>query len=149
VRPRPAHDWQPRHGITYYRCHPENNNRGRPDKYAGHPATIYMREDLIMTQVNQFFAERVFGPQRHTLFLADLDTVEDTARQERAAQRQRLQRKLADTVRKQNNVLRQAEDADPTDPFTQGLPALQRPGNRTPDAAGDHHRTGRPGRRGT
>jgi hypothetical protein len=40
----------PRHGTTYYRCHPENNNRGRPDKYAGHPATVYMREDLIMVE---------------------------------------------------------------------------------------------------
>lgn len=111
----------PRHSTTYYRCHPENNNRGRPDKYAGHPATIYMREDLIMTEVNRFFAERVFGAERRELFMADLDEVDETAQREREAQRQRLQRKLADTVRKQDNVLRQAEDADPTDPFTQGL----------------------------
>jgi hypothetical protein len=104
-----------------YRCHPENNNRGRPDKYAGHPATIYMREDLIMIEVNRFFAERIFGPQRRELFLADLDQVDDTAQRERQAQRQRLQHKLADTACKQDNVLRQAEDADPTDPFTQGL----------------------------
>lgn len=74
-----------------------------------------------MTEVNRFFTERVFGPQRRELFLADLDVVDDTARRERSAQRQRLQRKLADTVRKQDNVLRQAEDANPTDPFTQGL----------------------------
>lgn len=65
-----------------------------------------MREDLIMTEVNRLFAQRVFGPQRRQLFLADLDDVDDTARRERDGQRQRLQRKLADTVRKQDNVLR-------------------------------------------
>lgn len=111
----------PRHGITYYRCHPENNNRGRPDKYAGHPATIYMREDLIMNQVNRFFADRVFGPRRRELFLTDLAEVDDTAHRERQDRLQRLRRKLADTVRKQDNVLGQAEDADPRDPFAQGL----------------------------
>lgn len=70
---------------------------------------------------NGAVTERVFGPQRRQLFLADLDEVDDTARQERVAQRQRLQRKLGDTVRKHDNVLRQAEDADPNDPFTHGL----------------------------
>ncbi|MDQ3785675.1 MAG: recombinase family protein [Actinomycetota bacterium] len=89
----------PRHNTTYYRCHPENNNRGRPDKYAGHPATIYMREDLIMTEVSKFFAERVFGPGRRELFLSDLDEVDDSARRKREEQRQRLQRKLADIAR--------------------------------------------------
>lgn len=111
----------PRHGRTYYRCHPENNNRGRPDKYAGHLATIYMREDLIMAEVNRFFSERVFGSQRREQFLTDLDAIDDSAQRDRAEQRQRLQHKLADTTRKQDNVLRQAEDADPRDPFAQGL----------------------------
>jgi site-specific DNA recombinase len=69
----------PRHGVTYYRCHPANNNRGRPDKYAGHPATIYMREDLIMAEVSRFFADRVFGSHRRQLFLAELNTADDDA----------------------------------------------------------------------
>ncbi len=121
MRLRPTDDRKLRHGTVYYRCHPANNNRGRPDKYAGHPATIYLREDLILTEVNRFFAERIFGPQRRELFRADLAQVEDTARREHQAQLQRLRRTLADTVRKQDNVLRQAEDADPRDPFTLGL----------------------------
>jgi hypothetical protein len=111
----------PRHGRTYYRCHPENNNRGRPDKYEGHPATIYMREDIIVAAVNEFFAERVFGRARRDLFVAELNEAGDGERREREVQRGRLQRKLADATRKQDNVLRQAEDAEPNDPFTQGL----------------------------
>jgi len=46
---------------------------------------------------------------------------DDTARRERQAQLRRLRRKLADTMRKQDNVLRQAVNADPRDPFTHGL----------------------------
>lgn len=111
----------PRRGVTYYRCHPANNNRGRPDKYEGHPATVYMREDLIMNVVNQFFAERVFGPKRRGLFAASLDNLDTAATQERFEQRERAQRQLADIARKQDNVLRQVEDGDPDDPFTQRL----------------------------
>lgn len=106
---------------VYYRCHPATNNRGRPDKHAGHPPTIYIREDVIAAEVNRLLAERIFGHRRRQLLLADLNVVDDTAQRERDTRRQRLQRRLADTTRKQQNVLRQAEDADPHDPFTRGL----------------------------
>lgn len=105
----------------YYRCHPATNNRGRPDKHAGHPATIYIREDLIATVVERFFSERVFGPHRRKLLLADIDTVGDTARREQQDRSQRLRRQLAELERKQDNVVNQAEDADAADPFTQRL----------------------------
>ncbi|MFD9734641.1 recombinase family protein [Umezawaea sp. NPDC059074] len=107
--------------VVYYRCHPLTNNRGRPDKYADHPPTVYMREDLILTEVTRFFTERVFGPQRSELFLAGLSLVDDTAKRKYEGQHLRLQRKLAEAARKQENVLRQAEEADPRDPFTHGL----------------------------
>jgi len=80
-----------------------------------------MREDLIMAEVSRFFAERVFGPNRRELFMAALDTADDAVSRDREEQRQRLRRKLADITRKQGNVLGQAESADPTDPFVQGL----------------------------
>ncbi len=110
-----------RPGGVYYRCYPAGNNRGRPDKHEGHPPTVYMREDLIMAEVSRFFAERVFGPNRRELFLAALDTADDAASRDREEQRQRLRRRLADIASKQDNVLGQAESADPTDPFVQGL----------------------------
>ncbi|MFI6031104.1 hypothetical protein [Amycolatopsis magusensis] len=62
------------------------------------------------------------GPAgRTTLFLSELDEVDEGPQRERAEKRQRLQHKLADTTRKLDNILRQAEDADPADPSTQGL----------------------------
>ncbi|WP_238412395.1 recombinase family protein [Saccharothrix deserti] len=108
-------------GIIYYRCHPAGNNRGRPDKHEGHPPTVYVREDLILDRLDAFFTERVFGPRRRELLLADINNGDDTRSQELATQRQRLQRKIADATRKQDNLLHQAEDADPRDPFAQGL----------------------------
>ncbi|GDY33904.1 recombinase family protein [Gandjariella thermophila] len=110
-----------RHNSAYYMCWPRNNNRGRPDKYAGHPKAVYLREDAILDAVSRFFADRVFGPHRRELLAADLDQVDDRAARQRQAERERLQRALADIARRQHSILRQAQDGDPDDPFTKGL----------------------------
>ena len=41
---------------AYYLCWPRNNNRGRADKYEGHPKTVYIREDELLR-----FYEKVFS----------------------------------------------------------------------------------------
>lgn len=43
-----------RHNSGYYMCHPAPNNRGRPDKYAGHEKAAYIREDAILDAVSAF-----------------------------------------------------------------------------------------------
>jgi hypothetical protein len=110
-----------RHKSAYYMCHPKGNNRGRPDKYARHPKAAYIREDLILDAVSAFYTDRVFGPQRRELLAAEVAGTEDRETRQRDADRERLQRALADLARRQNNVLRQAQDGDPDDPFTHGL----------------------------
>jgi DNA invertase Pin-like site-specific DNA recombinase len=105
---------------AYYLCWPRNNNRGRPDKYAGH-AAVYVREDAILDAVARFFADRVFGTERRAILAADLAGVDDRATHERQTERERLQRTLADVVRRQNSIMRQAQDGDPDDPFTKAL----------------------------
>ncbi len=110
-----------RHHSTYYMCHPRANNRGRADKYAGHEKAAYIREDALLDAVSAFYADRVFGPHRRDLLAADLTTVDDRESRQREAERDRLQRALADLVRRQDNVMRQAQDCDPDDPFGQGL----------------------------
>ncbi|MGI8310049.1 recombinase zinc beta ribbon domain-containing protein [Saccharopolyspora hattusasensis] len=42
-----------RHNRPYYLCWPRDNNRGRPDKYEGHPRTVYLREDAVLDAVCQ------------------------------------------------------------------------------------------------
>lgn len=105
-----------RHNKPYYLCWPRNNNRGRPDKYEGHPKTVYLREDHVLDAVSRFFADRVFGPHRRELLAADLDGIDDRATRQRQAECERLQRVLADIARRQNSILRQAQDGDPDDP---------------------------------
>src|SRR5215470_12344699 len=111
-----------RHNRAYYLCWPRNNNRGRPDKYANHPKAVYIREDAILDAVSRFFADRVFGPQRREILTADLAGIDDQAARTRQTERQRLQRVIADVARRQNSILRQAQDSDdPNDPFTKAL----------------------------
>jgi site-specific DNA recombinase len=47
--------------------------------------------------------------------------MDDRETRQREADRERLQRTLADLARRQHNVMRQAQDAEPDDPFGQGL----------------------------
>jgi len=107
-----------RHNSTYYMCHPASNNRGRPDKHA---KAAYIREDALLDAVSAFYGDRVFGPHRRDLLAADLATVDDRETRQREAERERLQRTLADLARRQDNVMRQAQDSEPGDPFAQGL----------------------------
>ena len=110
-----------RRECAYYLCWPRNNNRGRPDKHAEHPKTIYLREDALLDAASRFFADRIFGPQRRELLAAELDSIDDREAQQRHTERERLQRVLADIDRRQDSLLRQAQDGDPDDPFTKGL----------------------------
>jgi site-specific DNA recombinase len=112
-----------RHGSVYYRCYPRANNRGRPDRYTGHPTMVYVNEAVLLDALDAFYADRVFGPRRRDLLAADLDGLDDTAARQRERDRQRHQRALAGITRRQHNLLRQAQDAEPADPFTAGLRA--------------------------
>ena len=106
---------------VFYICWPRANNRGRDDTLDGHPKTVRIREDVLDTAIAEFYTERVFGRSRVALLTADMASYDDRAAQERAAERARLQKKIDDLVRKQGNLLRQAQEGDPDDPFTQGL----------------------------
>ena len=76
-----------RHERVYYMCWPRNNNRGRADKYEGHPKAVYIREDDVLDAVSRFFADRVFGPHRRAILAADLVGVDDRATEARQADR--------------------------------------------------------------
>lgn len=106
---------------TYYQCWPRANNRGRPDKYEGHPKAVYLREDAVLDAVNTVFNDSVFGPDRHTVLAAELATADTTQAERRSVERERLQRVLADIARQQAAIMTQARAGDPNDPFTQAL----------------------------
>ena len=113
----------PRGKNVYYLCWPRANNRGRPDKHTGHPATVYLREHHLLAVIGDFYAQRVFGPDRRDLLAADLATIDDRQARARDTARDRHQRALAELERRQQNLLRQAQDAGPDDPFGAALRA--------------------------
>jgi site-specific DNA recombinase len=71
---------------TYYTCshNPDNPRHTAPE---GHPRTISVREDALLDVIRDFFAQRVFGPERAALLTADLPATaaEDAARRNRQA----------------------------------------------------------------
>lgn len=110
-----------RHNSVYYRCYPSGNNRARPDRHLGHPKMVYINEKVLLEALDSFYNDRVFGPHRRELLAAELDGLDDTAAQQRQHERERHQRVLADITRRQHNLMRQAQDAEPGDPFAAGL----------------------------
>jgi site-specific DNA recombinase len=74
----------PDYSSTYYTCHhdPANPRHTVPET---HPRTISVREDALLEVIRQFFAERVFGPDRAALLAADLpaSAADDQARQDK------------------------------------------------------------------
>ncbi|WP_081855511.1 recombinase family protein [Saccharopolyspora rectivirgula] len=108
-------------GQNYYRCWPKNNNRGRMDRLDDHPNTVYMREDVLLSALNDAYGTYLFSKDRLNLLADTVDQGVDQAELERVARRDRLNKQLAELTRKQDNLLAQAEDADPGDPFIKGL----------------------------
>jgi site-specific DNA recombinase len=84
VRPYPGHP-----GYVYYDC-PHNPNSPRHQAAApDHPRTVRVREDDLLTVIRQFFATRVFGPDRAAMLAARLPATaaEDTTRREQETTR--------------------------------------------------------------
>ncbi|WP_280358664.1 hypothetical protein [Nocardia otitidiscaviarum] len=94
---------------------------GTPRQVRRPPRTVIIREDAVLDAVSKFYANRVFGTHRQHLLAADIASIDDRAAKQRQAERERLQRSLDDPHRRQNSVLRQAQDGDPEDPFTKAL----------------------------
>ena len=70
----------PSRKYVYYSCNPKKGHR--PED---HPNTIYVREDVMLDRLQQFFAEHVFGKDRAALLAETLDgTAAETARARRA-----------------------------------------------------------------
>lgn len=62
-----------RHQISYYACELDpNEHRGRP-WFASHPKSLWIREEILLKSISDFFATRVFGPDRRTHLQAQLE----------------------------------------------------------------------------
>jgi site-specific DNA recombinase len=80
VRPHPEHD-----GYIYYRCPHNPKNPRHVAAAPDHPTTVKVREDDLLSELGDFFATRIFGPDRAALLAAMLpaNAAETTARREK------------------------------------------------------------------
>jgi hypothetical protein len=107
--------------VVYYLCWPGKNNQGKADLHPGLPTSIRVREDELLEAICRFYADRIFGAERRAILEQDLGRIDDTAVQEREAERTRQQKLLATIARQQDSIMKQAREGDPDDPFTTGL----------------------------
>ena len=105
----------------YYRC---PHDRSIPRHAAAHPQhpTVIVREDDLMTALTEFFAKRVFGPDRAAMLAAALpeSATEQTA--QRAAKAAALRRQLTKIDTAEKALISELEaPADPSDRAAQAL----------------------------
>lgn len=96
-----------RHQIPYYACQPDpNHNRDAP-WFRTHPKGLWIREEIVLGAVAEFFAVRVFGPDRRVHLAADLTLVKQPATEPTQAQeRTALEASIATLERRQNRLIR-------------------------------------------
>ena len=84
-------------GHTYYRCtYGRSYGKVAADSIAGHGAACNVREDALLLAVEQFFAERLFGPMRLDLPGEQLGLQEQNNRTEAKRTAARLQAQIAE-----------------------------------------------------
>jgi site-specific DNA recombinase len=101
-----------RHGTSYYACQPKPGYR--PPGHTG-PASLWLREDILLDGLSGFLSQRIFGSGRQYLLNASLKAM-DTARQrERQQQRAALSRAIADNKTRSRNLIRSLEATEEPD----------------------------------
>ena len=85
------------------------------ERFPDHPASIWLREDVIAQAVAGFFSERIFGADRRACLEANLDQVDVRAESSRLARLNSLRRAIGDiAVRQDRLVLTIESQDDPT-----------------------------------
>ena len=97
-------------GTAYYVCTPKKHYR--PE---GHPPSFWVREDSLLTGLNDFLATRVFGQARHYLLDRNLRILDETRRREREQRIASLRQAISDSETKSKRLLRNMELVDEPD----------------------------------
>ncbi len=85
---------------TYYLCPHDPANPAHQAQAPGHPATVSIREDLLLEHARQGFATRIFGPDRAALLREQLpaSAAEQAAQRDKEAKQLRKKLKRIDTT---------------------------------------------------
>ncbi|MBO2454363.1 recombinase family protein [Actinomadura barringtoniae] len=96
---------------VYYLCDPAKGYV--PD---GHPKSFWLREDILMDAVSDFFSDNVFGPHRQNLLGTMLTEADDRALRDHQARLDTVRRAIEDIEARRRNLVRTLErTGDPDD----------------------------------
>ena len=85
-----------RKGITYYACAYRISYGDKAAEALGHGKWQYVREDMLLEQIDRFFATNIFGPTRLAAFRSQHRELAREVVATGAQERERIQRQLAD-----------------------------------------------------
>jgi site-specific DNA recombinase len=110
---------------VYYRCPHDWANPKHAHDHPDHPRTVRAPEQLLDRIAGQFFATRIFGPDRAALLAAQLPATDAAAAADRNAQQTALRARIARIETAQDSKILELEDppANPNDPGTQAYRA--------------------------
>ncbi|MDQ1307208.1 MAG: site-specific recombinase [Actinomycetota bacterium] len=100
----------------HYVCYPKNGQRP-----TGHPVSIIVREEPLLTFLGTFFNTHLLGPDRAEHLAATIRDQVPGPAPDHTHRLAALNQQIADLAGKQQRLLHQAENGDPSDPFTAGL----------------------------
>jgi site-specific DNA recombinase len=104
-----------RKGITYYACSYRISYGDKAAEALGHGKWQYVREDLLLEQIDRFFTTHVFGEDRLARFREQHTALMRELGDDGASERMRVERQLADIERRIDLQLRAIEaGVDPT-----------------------------------
>jgi hypothetical protein len=109
---------------AYYLCPHDSANPAHVAQAPGHPATVSVREDLLIEHARQFLATRIFGAERAALLREQLpaSVAEDAARREtEAAQLRKRLKKIDASEQAHIREVRALADLDPADPAVKAM----------------------------
>jgi site-specific DNA recombinase len=90
-----------RKGHTYMCCdYGRTYGETAAEQIDGHGKWLYLREDHLLPLVEQFFAERIFGPMRLQKLARQLRTHARQTRQKAATNEEQLRKRIADLDRR-------------------------------------------------
>jgi site-specific DNA recombinase len=110
---------------VYYACQHDPANPRQAAAHPDHPRVISVREDHLLTAISEFFATRVFGPDRAALLAQTLPATaaEDAARRDQQAAA--LRKKLRKIDAAENAHAREIEQLAHLDANTAAISALR------------------------
>jgi hypothetical protein len=83
----------------------------------GHPVSILTPECPLLTTLGDFFNSHLLGPDRVAFLAARSSELEDDTAANHTTRLATIERQIADISLRQERLLRQAEEAEPNDPF--------------------------------